>query len=136
VTDSRVARGRKTQVIAADYLKPVFPDAESRAASLGGTDILNTPGWALEVKGRREFKPTEWSKQMVKNTNRDFDWSACIMRPDGYGEAKVGQWVTFMLFEDFRALIGCMQRLEREVERLESENLGLLFPLLSDQPDP
>lgn len=98
-----MSRGRDSQRIAAEYLKPIFPDAASIAASLPGKDILNTPGWSFEVKGRRDFKPTEWSKQASKyGTN---EWHACIMRPDGYGEAKVGQWLVFMTFEEFRDLV-------------------------------
>lgn len=115
MTDSRVSRGRKTQVIAAEYLKPVFPEAESRAASLGGTDLLKTDGWAYEVKGRRAFNPTEWAKQATKNASPD-DFTACIMRPDGFGEAKVGQWLVFMTFEEHRALLGYIQRLEAQTE--------------------
>lgn len=118
VTDSRVSRGRKTQVIAADYLKPVFPEAESLAASLPGKDIKNTPDHSIEIKARREFKPTEWAKQMAAR-DRDDEWSWCVMRPDGYGEAKVGQWLAFMVFEDMRALIGHVQRLKERIEELE-----------------
>ena len=91
-------------MFAATYLKKIFPDAASVAASLPGKDILGTPGWAFEVKGRREFKPTEWSKQMTKNELPD-EYSACIMRPDGYGEAKIGEWLVFMTFKEFRDLI-------------------------------
>jgi hypothetical protein len=118
MTDNRVSRGRKTQVITADYLKPVFPDAKSLAASLPGKDIENTEGWACEVKARREFKPTTWADQMAKR-DRDDEWSFCVMRPDGYGPERVNKWLTFMLFEDMRALIGYIQNLEAKVARYE-----------------
>lgn len=120
MTDSRVSRGRKTQQIAAEYLKPVFPEAESLAASLPGKDIKNTPDYSIEIKARREFKPTEWAKQMAAR-DRDDEWSICVMRPDGYGEAKVSQWLAFMTFEDMRAYIGHVQHLERRVGELETE---------------
>jgi len=138
VTDSRVSRGRKTQVFAAEYLKPVFPEAESLAASLPGKDIKNTEGWACEVKARREFKPTEWAKQMAER-DRDDEWSICIMRPDGYGPERVAKWLTFMLFEDMRALIGYVQRLESQVKEWEAyaqqvrHDLPSL-PFLPDRP--
>lgn len=109
-------RGRKSQDYAAAYLNRVFPDAVSIAASLSGKDILNTPGWALEVKGRREFLPTQWSKQMTKNELPD-EYSACIMRPDGYGEAKVGEWLVFMTFKEFRDLIEELQDHRERDER-------------------
>lgn len=108
-------RGRKSQDFAAAYLKSIFPDAASVAASLPGKDILNTPGWSLEVKGRREFLPTQWSKQMVKNRFSD-EYSACIMRPDGYGEAKVGEWLVFMTFEEFRDIVKELEYYRREYE--------------------
>lgn len=99
----RVSRGRKSQEYAATYIKTIFPDAESLAASLPGKDIKNTPGWSFEVKGRRDFKPTEWSRQASKYGTNEFH--ACIMRPDGYGEARVGEWLVFMTFEEFRDLV-------------------------------
>jgi len=104
VATHRVSRGRKSQEYAANYLKSIFPDAASVAASLSGKDILNTSGWNFEVKARREFKPTEWSKQMTAR-EKEFEINACIMRPDGYGEEKVGQWLVFMTFKEFRDLV-------------------------------
>lgn len=100
----RVRRGRKTQEIAAEYLHPVFPEAASIAAFLPGDDILNTPGWSFEAKGRRDFKPTEAIKQMKARADGEH-WNACIMRPDGYGPEKVGDWLVFMTFSEFRAFI-------------------------------
>ena len=87
MTNSRVSRGRKTQQIAAEYLQSVFPNAESLAASLPGKDIKNTEGWAFEVKARRGFSPAEWLKQAKKNAIADVP--VVIMRPDGYGEARI-----------------------------------------------
>lgn len=101
---ARVARGRKSQQIAADFLKPVFPDAASIAASLKGDDILNTPGWSFEVKARRDFTPTAAIRQIKARANGE-NWNACIMRPDGYGPEKVGDWLVFMTFSEFRAMI-------------------------------
>lgn len=103
-----MSRGRESQVFAATYLKKIFPDAASVAASLPGKDVLNTPGWSFEIKARREFLPTQWSKQMTKNELPD-EYSACIMRPDGYGEAKIGEWLAFMTFKEFRDLIKELQ---------------------------
>lgn len=107
-----MSRGRESQVFAANYLKPVFPDAESLAASLPGKDIKNTGEWAFEVKARRAFNPAEWSRQASKYD--DGKWHACIMRPDGYGEAKVGQWLVFMTFEEFRTLLNLEVNDEQE----------------------
>ena len=110
-----MSRGRKSQEFAATYLQTVFKEAAPIAASLPGKDILNTPGWAFEVKARREFLPTQWSKQMTKNELPD-EYSACIMRPDGYGEAKVGEWLVFMTFKEFRSLVETLEFYKREYE--------------------
>jgi hypothetical protein len=115
VATHRVQRGRKSQDYAAEYLRILFPDVRPIAASLPGKDLLETPGWSFEVKGRRDFKPTEFSRQTTANAGDD--WPACIMRPDGYGPAKVGQWLVFMTFEDFRALIGHLHGSESELEK-------------------
>lgn len=114
----RVSRGRDSQRIAADYLKLIFPDAASIAASLPGKDVLNTPGWSFEVKARRDFKPTEAAKQMAKRD--DGDYHACIMRPDGYGEAKIGQWLVFMTFEEFRDLVERYELMKTHDDHCES----------------
>lgn len=115
----RVSRGRKSQEYAADYLKPLFPDAAPIAASLPGKDVLNTPGFSFEVKGRRDFKPTEWSRQAGKYGDEEFH--ACIMRPDGYGEAKVGQWLVFMTFEEYRDLLYGYIHMDNSVHREAGE---------------
>lgn len=103
MTNSRVSRGRRTQVVAAEYLRPVWPDIESVAASLKGRDLLKTPGFAPEVKARADFNPTDWIKQAKKNAGVDVPF--VIMRPNGYGEEKVGQWLTFLYFEDLRYML-------------------------------
>lgn len=124
---ARVSRGRKSQQIAADYLKPVFPDAASIAASLPGKDILNTEGWAFEVKARRGFSPAEWLKQAKKNAVADVP--VVIMRPDGYGEAKVADWITFLSLEDFRYMLLDLQCLSRVIDDLRIDRLNLLEQL-------
>jgi hypothetical protein len=130
---ARVSRGRKSQQIATDYLKPVFPDAASIAASLPGKDILNTPGWAFEVKARRGFSPAEWLKQAKKNAAADVP--VVIMRPDGYGEAKVADWITFLSLEDFRYMLIDLYRLNILTKELGEENARLLAQL-SDRTNP
>lgn len=122
MTDNRVSRGRKTQVLVAEYWRNagVFPDAQSIAASLPGEDILNTPGWSVEVKARRAFTPVEWVKQAAKNAGTKTP--VVVMRPDGLGEASVGQFLAFMTLKDFTELLNYIQEIELDNERYESGN--------------
>ena len=118
MTDSRVSRGRKTQVLVAEWFKKsgVFPDASSNPASLAGKDILNTPGWAIEVKARRAFNPVEWSKQASKNAGNEIP--VVIMRPDGLGEESVHKFLAFMTLDRFTWMVNRIQSLEHLNEEL------------------
>jgi hypothetical protein len=112
----RVSRGRKSQQIAADFLRPVFPEAEGIAASLPGRDILKTPDWAIEVKATKDFNPTAFMKQAMANGGDD--WAFSIYRPKGYGEAKVSEWIALTTLGEMRGLIDHIQRLEARVAKL------------------
>jgi hypothetical protein len=113
---ARVSRGRKSQQIAAEFLHPVFPEAEGIAASLPGRDILKTPGWAIEVKATKEFNPTAFMKQALANCGDD--WAFSIYRPKGYGEAKVSEWIALTTLGEMRGLIDRIQQLEARVAEL------------------
>jgi hypothetical protein len=97
---ARVSRGRQTEQLVADYVRRIWPNAQRVAASLPGADILNTPPFAFEVKARRAFNPKEWLKQAKKNAKPGHA-PVVIMRPDGMGEASIGEWPIFMAFEDY-----------------------------------
>jgi hypothetical protein len=115
---NRVSRGRKSQQIAAEFLWPVFPEAEGIAASLPGRDILKTPGWAIEVKATKEFNPTAFMKQALANCGDD--WAFSIYRPKGYGEAKVSEWIALTTLGEMRGLIDHIQQLEARVAELSN----------------
>lgn len=114
---ARVSRGRKSQEIAADFLRTVFPRARGIAASLPGRDILETPGWALEVKATKDFNPTTFMKQAMANSGDD--WAFSIYRPKGYGEAKVSEWIALTTLGEMRGIIDHIQQLEARVAELE-----------------
>lgn len=118
MTDSRVSRGRKTQVLVAEYWQEsgTFPDAVSIAASLPGKDILHTPGFSVEVKGRTRFNPLEWSRQAAKNAGTDVP--VVVMRPNGLGEKSVGNFLAFMTLEKFTELVNRIHVLENLNEEL------------------
>jgi hypothetical protein len=94
MVNSRVRRGRETQVLLAEYWRPYWPEAASNPASLRGRDILGVP-FSCEVKARREFRPVEWAKQAAKNSVEDAP-TVVVMRPDGMGREQIDNWLMFM----------------------------------------
>jgi hypothetical protein len=106
----------------ADWFKKagVFPDASSNPASLAGKDILDTPGYACEVKARREFNPKEWAKQAAKNA-ADGELPFVVMRPDGLGEESVAQFLAFMTLDRFTWMVNRIQALELELNGILAE---------------
>ena len=99
MANSRVSRGRQTQVLAANYLKVIFPEAESVAASLPGRDIKNTPGLSVEVKATTKGDLTGALRQAARNgTNGDTPF--VIYRPVGYGPERIDDWLVAVRFGD------------------------------------
>lgn len=62
------ARGHALQAAFADYLTTFFPRARNAPKNVrkgsAKVDILGTPGFVFEVKTPRDFRPTEWVKQV------------------------------------------------------------------------
>lgn len=95
MTSSRVARGRRSNVVEALYLQANgVPDPKPTFGSEPGRDVKNVPGLAIEVKARRDFRPLEWLRQA--EANADEDLPVLIVRCDGQGEQSVGQWLWCM----------------------------------------
>jgi hypothetical protein len=121
---SRKSRGRASEQIVADYLRTVFPHADRRPASLPGTDILNTPGWSVEVKARRGLDLTGWLRQAVKNSGAGVP--VLVVRPDGYGPGRVDQWAAIVPLSIMRALMAeqllYIGHLREKVEALPHES--------------
>lgn len=121
MANSRVTRGRQTEQLVADYLAAgPFPHAERRPASLPGSDIVNTPGYSIEVKARRAFNPKAWVKQSSEaarkmDGNGNVIIPVVVMRPDGMGEASIDEWPTFVTLDDWAWMVGRIQHLEREL---------------------
>lgn len=100
---SRKARARATEKAVAEALRRVFPDAVAVASALSGSDILSTPGIAVEVKARRDLNLTEWLRQASRNAG--VETPVVIHRPDGFGPATVLDWPVTMTLEHFMALL-------------------------------
>lgn len=100
----RVSRGRKSQDLAAEFLRPLFPMIRAVAASLKGKDLLETPGWSFEMKATEKFSPTAALKQ-AREAAADGEIPVAIYRPRGYGPEKIDKWVVMMDFDQFRELL-------------------------------
>lgn len=121
---SRRARSRKTEEIVAERLREVFPGAARRPASLPGSDILNTPGYDVEVKARRDLHLTAWLKQASDRAGTDLP--VVVHRPDGYGPERIDQWPVTMRLADFVRLI-------RTIEGEASVNRTLTIALQQER---
>lgn len=94
MANARVARGRKSEDIWAEYLRLValYPEAEGVGASLPGKDVLHTPGVSFELKATSQARITAALVQAGKNMDEG-DIPVVVYRPPGYGAAKVGGWI-------------------------------------------
>lgn len=101
---ARIIRGRESQRIVARFLNDAgFPFADSVWGSQPGRDIVGTPGIAIEVKARRDLDLTGWMKQATKNAKDDLP--VLVVRPDGYGESRIGEWSAVLRVADLVALL-------------------------------
>lgn len=103
-SQSRKHRGYATQSILARWFqRSGWPYAESVGAGRAGADITGMPGIAVEAKARRGLNLTGWLKQATGE--RRHGLPILIVRPDGYGEAKVGEWPAIMTLADLTELL-------------------------------
>ena len=102
---SRRQRGRQSEALIADYLRPVFPNAERVAASLPGADIRHTPGWSIEAKARRGLDLPAWLRQAHARTQAGLEVPVLVIRPDGFGPERISQWAAVVTLEQLVELI-------------------------------
>lgn len=95
----------RTQLLVAEYWKPLYPMAQSTGAGRTGKDVLNTPGLWLEVKARSKFEPVSALKQ-AKEADLFNEIPMFVYRPNGVGETRVGEWLVTMRQVDARHLVG------------------------------
>ena len=101
---SRKHRGYKTQRLVADYLRIRFPHCKAVGAGESGADILDTPGYAIEVKARSRLDIPGGLKQARQNAG-EADIPVLIVRLNGQGEKSVGKFAVIMELENFRGII-------------------------------
>ena len=114
MANARVSRGRKSQELLAEWFrKHGWLGAQSRPASLPGTDVYGMPGWAPEVKATAKQDLTGALRQARANAPEGHV-PFVIYRPHGYGPEKIGQWIVAFSLEDATQLM-------RQVEGFESD---------------
>lgn len=102
---SRVFRGRKTQELVAQWLRVHgWVDAESRPASLPGTDIAKVPGLAIEVKATSEFDMGGALRQAEANA-KPGDVPFVVRRMNGQGPEKIADWPVVIRLSYFTELL-------------------------------
>lgn len=99
---TRKARAAETQRCVAGYLAGNgWPYATDAGAGRQGSDILGTPGLAIEVKGRRDYSPLAWLRQASNGTGLPL----VVHRPDGMGPASIADWPVTLRLRDAVALL-------------------------------
>lgn len=89
-------RSRESELVVAKYLaERIWPDATANYPSNPGSDILKVPV-DIEVKARRDFNPLAWLRQSRKRRAGGF----VVLRPDGYGPKKIGDWLVIKRLDD------------------------------------
>ena len=111
-TRTRKVRGSRTQVLVAEAYRCIWPHATSAGAGAPGRDVLNVP-LSIEVKGRRAFSPLAWIKQARGSARPEEDEfpAHVVMRPDGVGEANIGDFLVIRRLADDIALMAELAKL-------------------------
>ena len=85
MSSHRKARGMRTQLLVAEHMKANgWPFATSAGAGRSGSDVLNTPDVAVEVKARSDLSPLAWVKQAEDAADGRLPF--VVFRPNGLGE--------------------------------------------------
>ena len=93
MSQHRKHRGYESQRIVADYLAANgWPYALSAGAGRAGSDITGVP-FDVEVKARRNLDLTGTLRQQLDRTD---GLAIAVIRPDGYGPARIGEWPVIM----------------------------------------
>lgn len=109
MANARVARGRKTQELLAEWFRAHgWGNAKSRPASLPGVDVYDMPGWAPEVKATAGQDFTGALRQARANAGDDIPF--VVYRPKGYGPERIGEWLVVF---DLATITNLMQQIER-----------------------
>jgi len=112
-------KGTLAETAVADFLKQTFTAVERRTLSGKNDrgDITGVPGCVVEVKNQRSYKIHEWMKETeIERLNASAELGVLVIKPNGVGVSKVGEWWAVVSLETITKLI---EELE-SVKRLQS----------------
>jgi hypothetical protein len=110
VASSRVARGRKTQSLIAQWFRAHgWNTATSTEAFLSGKDIRNVDGFSIEVKATTAM-PILTAITQAQNNADTGDIPIVVWRPNGFGETRISEWVAATTLEHMTALMRGQQQ--------------------------
>lgn len=95
MSQHRKHRGYASQRIVSDYLRAWWPYTEPAGAGRQGTDVTGVVGVDIEVKARRELDLTGLTRQQTERA-ADGVITLGVIRPDGYGPARIAEWPAVM----------------------------------------
>jgi len=99
MSQHRKHRGYETQRIVSDYLQQFWPYAEPIGAGRPGADITGVP-FDAEIKARRRLEITTTMAQLADRAT-DGVPQVAIIRPDGYGPARIEQWPAIVTLAEY-----------------------------------
>lgn len=93
----RKHRGYETQrIVAAAFARAGWPAALPVGAGRSGSDVTGVEGIDVEVFARRDGLSVLTAKLKQSQDRADGLLTLAVMRPDGWGEAKVDYWPAVM----------------------------------------
>lgn len=95
MSQHRKHRGYASQRIVSEYLRAWWPYSEPTGAGRQGSDILGVVGVDIEVKARRGLDLTGTIHQQAERA-ADGIVPIAVIRPDGYGPARIAEWPAVM----------------------------------------
>ena len=81
---SRKVRGRRTEIVVAEYFAQVWGSARAVNSGASGSDILGTP-YFIEVKARAMFSPLAWVRSVKQREKARLGF--VIYRANGQGDS-------------------------------------------------
>jgi len=109
-------KGTLAETAVADFLKQIFTAVERRTLSGKNDrgDIAGVPGCVVEVKNQKSYKIHEWMKETeIERLNASAEFGVLVIKPNGVGVSKVGDWWAVVSLETIRKLIEELNSVKR-----------------------
>lgn len=105
-SQSRKHRGYDTQrIVCRKFQATHWPHAEPVGAGRPGSDLTGVPGLDIEIFARRDGLSVLTAKLAQSASRADGNPSLIVMRPDGWGEARIDAWPAIMPLADILTIL-------------------------------